>query len=183
MARFYKSIEPHGFGDLGVEEFDLFERRVTPLLPNFPLELLKDWIYRHHNDAVRTYGWLDLRLLRFEKQLWPTERITLQVRSRIEGTVEGWARLFAEGGKSGHGHRRSRLGTFMLNQGTWPVAPIVIADASGIETPIGVTLHPCHLVEGHHRLAYLRALAQMTEFELQPHHEIWAMRLEEANTD
>lgn len=181
LASFYNSIEPRGYGDFGVEEFDLFAPRVAPLLPHFPPEVLEDWIYRHHGDAVRTYGWLDLRRLRFEKQTWPTERIVSQVRSRIENTVGGWAQVFADDGREGHIHRRSRLGAFMLTQGTWPVAPIVLAGTSEIAAPSGVTLHPCHLVEGHHRLAYLRGLARMSGLEPQPQHEVWTMNLKAVN--
>lgn len=180
LTRFYKSIEPHGYGNFGVEEFDDFARHVMPLLPHFPPEVLEDWIYRHHGDAVRTYGWLDFRRLRFEKQSWSTERIVSQIRSRIEDTVEGWARVFAEGSRAGHNHRKSRLGAIMVAQGTWPVAPLVFPDTSMMEVPSGVVLQPCHLVEGHHRLAYLRALARMPSFEPQPQHEVWVMGLESA---
>lgn len=181
LTQFYKFIKPYGHGGTGIEEFALFQQRVAPLLPHFPAEVLEDWLYRHHDDAVRTYGGIDFRRLRFEKQMWPTERFVLQVRSNAERLVDAWARAFIEGGRMGRPYRQSWLGTSMLAQRTWPIVPIVLDDTSKVVAPAGVVLNPCHLVEGHHRLAYLRALVQMPGYQPQPHHEVWVMRIESVN--
>lgn len=178
LSPFYRSLQPHGDGAWGKERFAEYANRAAPLLPHFPREVLEDWLYRHSSDAIRRYGWLDLRLLRFEKQLWPTQRILSEVRAREDRCVEGWKGLFLDGGRDGDSLRNSKLGAFMREQGSWPIPPVVIADTSHLLPPTGFTLHPCHLIEGHHRLAYLRAIAQMPQISERPEHEIWVVRVE-----
>lgn len=169
-ALIWLRLKPRGYGDLGVEEFEDFYSRVAGVVPNVPVEILNDWIYRHYDDAVRVFGWLELTQLQFQKQEWTTHQIVSQVRACNEKLVENWKVAYRDGGRAGQPFRQSKLGKFMRVQGTWPLAPLIMPnpitpDNFGSQWPL--------LVEGHHRLAYLRALYESQEETLLSHHWVW----------
>jgi hypothetical protein len=66
--------------------------------------------------------------------------------------------------------------------GTWPVAPLVIAATTELTFPEeanfrGATLGSYSLVEGHHRLGYLRALAENQKWPGASNHDLWLVKL------
>jgi len=64
----------------------------------------------------------------------------------------------------------------MLSEGTWPEPVIVLAPAEGCSYPNGQPLpQPYCLLEGHHRLGYLRAMA-LDGDPLQEMHRVWICR-------
>ena len=79
-------------------------KRVRPLLPYFPTSVVVQWLYRHHEDVEFQYRWLDLRNLRFERQMWSTERIISSVRAYEEEIVENSRRVIFDGIPIGHSH-------------------------------------------------------------------------------
>ncbi|HEX4497546.1 MAG TPA: hypothetical protein VIE43_17865 [Thermoanaerobaculia bacterium] len=144
-----------------------YRARLPFLLPYFPIAVLEDWLCRHGN-AVSLFGWLDYRQFRFSREEWQSVQVE-SVMSSNEPTVEGWSQLFRES----QCRRKNRLGAFMINEGTWPVPPIVLDNTNGICSPAGQQLSRYHLLEGHHRLAYLRGLIADPRWEVEPSHEIW----------
>jgi len=69
--------------------------------------------------------------------------------------------------------QQKRLGAFMINNGTWPSPPLVLDNAQGLRRPSGQSLSRYHLLEGHHRLAFLRGLAADQRWQAAPTHAIW----------
>ncbi|MNH33955.1 hypothetical protein D3C79_945160 [compost metagenome] len=64
----------------------------------------------------------------------------------------------------------------MLSRGTWSEPIIVLAPEPGACYPDGQPLpQPYCLLEGHHRLGYLRSMAT-DELPLQPEHQVWICR-------
>lgn len=170
MGKSLRSLmKPVGYGSWDCESFETYEKRCAPLLPNFPTDVLETWIYRHHSDAFSDYGWIGFKTLIFEKQSWPTHQILQQISASDERMVNGWA--FQLQNKANF--RRSWLGAYMINNGTWPVMPVVINNLVGLQKPNGEALTRFHLAEGHHRLPYLRALVENPEWTAKDEHQIW----------
>lgn len=164
-----QALRPAEWGSIHVEPFTAYAPRAHILLPAFPAEVLEQWVYHHYDDAQRTYGWLDWRQWRFEEQCWPTERILTQVQPAEERLIHSWAYQLTHD----RGFQRSWLGARLIEDGTWPVAPIVLDNHLGLCPPRGKPLHRYHLVEGHHRLAYLHALHEHETWSPQAEHRIW----------
>lgn len=150
------------------EAFDAYLARVQPLLPTFPSEVIRDWVYRHC-EALYDYAWLDFHRFNFRNEMWSTERVVAEVQTWNEATVKGWERLIYDG------HPRA-LESFMLEKGTWPVPITVIEEPKSIPRRQARRLfrEPYQLLEGHHRLAYLRALAR--DNRTASTHRIWIAR-------
>lgn len=150
--------------ELEWESFDRYLARVHPLLPTFPEEVIRDWVYRHCEELYR-YDWLDFDRFVFRRENWPTQKVIQEVQTWNEGTVAAWEPLIDDG------HPR-RLETFMLTEGTWPVPISVIENPRAIPRPRARHFkEPFQLLEGHHRLAYLRTLAKTAR--AYPSHNIW----------
>lgn len=161
----YEHLRPSP-GDLP-ESFEVYRARVSPLLPGWPDEVLLQWLFQHFAVVVARYGWLDFGTLSFAREVWPVQRILSSVRAFNEAAVESWKTLlFADAD-----FYDSPLGTFMIEHGTWPVAPVVIDNAACFGMPDGKAIHRWELIEGHHRLAYLRALAERDQ--VQATHALW----------
>lgn len=69
--------------------------------------------------------------------------------------------------------QESELGSYMLTNDTWPVPPLVLDNSCGLVHPCGEPLGRHHLLEGHHRLAYLRGLAEPPGLLKQELHSVW----------
>lgn len=173
-AHFLHSLQPAGWGGWKVESFQDYEPRARALLPNFPRDVLEDWVFRHYGDAVSDYGWIGLRGVRFEKCLWRTERILNEVRSWPgDDRTSGWTTQFRERVQ----FQKSDLGAYMLQHGTWPF-PILVLDNSGsVKRPDGLALaSPLHLMEGHHRYGYLRAMHDDGRWTPKEQHPVCLVR-------
>ncbi len=147
------------------EPFPHFLRRVKPLLPSFPVQVIEDWVYRHC-EALYDYAWLDFDHFEFRLESWPTDRVIADVQTWNEDTLRAWENLI------NNGYPR-KLESFMLSHGTWPVPIVVIDQPRKIprKTARRVFREPYQLLEGHHRLAYLRTLAR--EDRAAPEHALW----------
>lgn len=165
----YEILRPHRWGSAHVEPFEDYLPRAQPLLPIFPPEVLEDWVYRHFQDAIDAWGWLGFSRLSFVRDTWPAAEILENVRATRQHLIDGWAWSLINNA----GFRRTWLGRQMIETGTWPVAPIVLSNANRLFGPSGELLHRFHLMEGHHRLAYLHALVQHPEWQPRSEHDLW----------
>ena len=78
IAEEYTGLLPYTDESGGnAEEFSSYCERVHPLLPEFPEEVLRDWLYKHGKNARYLDGSLDVRALRFRREAWKTTRIIL----------------------------------------------------------------------------------------------------------
>lgn len=158
------------------EADSLYQRRLQALLPNFPPPVIEDWILRHGDAAFELFGWLDYRRFYFEAYQRLTTFLQHEVRTDNEAAVECWSKLLREDESF---RRQSELGSYMLSRGTWPIPPILLDNSDGLVDPQGKPLGRHHLLEGHHRLAYLRSLAMPPAIETRPLHKVWSVRYEE----
>lgn len=166
------ALKPHCYGDSDVEPLDAYLPRARQLLPNFPEDVIGQWLYDHYVDAVHQYGWLGFPALTFERACWPSSEILAQVRSWPEDDLTAsWTIQL----RTDQTFQRSRLGAYMIAHGTWPVPILALAnEAATLALPNGVRLGaPYHLLEGHHRLGYLRALVDDERWRAAPRHELW----------
>ena len=120
---------------------------------------------------MRIYGWLDYRSFEFRSEQWTTQQIVDTVRSGNEPAVESWKNgLLITGRRS---HRSLPLAQHMINHGTWPVPPLVFDNRDQLAEPDGNLLSRYRLLEGHHRLGYLRAMHESAEFSPSLEHKLW----------
>lgn len=143
--------------------------RLRSRLPHFPDEVLADWFVRHGSFALILFGWLDYRLFRFSREEWQTAKILDLVVSSNERDMDYWTRELREFPEV----QQNSLGAFMINTGTWPSPPLVLDNTHGLRRPSGQSLSRYHLLEGHHRLAFLRGLATDHRWQVAPSHEVW----------
>lgn len=148
------------------ELFATYLIRAKRILPSFPESVLEDWIYRHAEFVLREHQSLGLDHLRFQLQTWPTERIVSDVHAVDEGILETRRHVLYS-----DRYDRSRLETFMIEKGTWPV-PILVLDPDTVPTKRAQWLRrPFHLLEGHRRAGYLRGLFDAGT--ANENHQLW----------
>lgn len=164
------SLAPHRYGDHHVEPLQSYVERIRPLLPNYPDDVLEQWLYRHWHCVRETWSWLGLHALSFVKVIWPASQIYSQVKSGNQEAIDGWSQQF----RREHILRESYVGKFMLQHRTWPVPPIVVRNDHGLTMPHGLKLgEPYNLLEGHHRLAYLRSMYEYGSLNPCHVHPLW----------
>ncbi|UTV26844.1 hypothetical protein [Photobacterium atrarenae] len=170
--RLLYELAPEGYGERYCEPVEQWLTRAQPYLPHFPEEVLEQWIYRHWKGVLCHWGWLDFRAMSFSKQYWSTERILSQVSSPYQDVVEKLARRM-----SNPLFQQSWLVQRMQSDGTWPVAPIILHCDGRFMTAEGRELNaPYHLLEGHHRLGYLTAMAAQ-EINVLREHALWVVKI------
>lgn len=172
LNEFYEKLKPQNWGDYNAEDFDEYYERSKELMPNFPKSALKSWIHRHYLDAVREYGWVDLRKIIFKPAVWTTKFIYDNVSThKMEDVVEAL---------SYHVYNDYNwLGKYFLAKGTWNTEIIVLQNDSGLENPYGEKYgKPYHLIEGHRRLGYLRRLFREKPSILADSHQLWLVTIE-----
>ena len=171
--RLLQQLAPLNFRDeRKTESLPAYLERVAPLVPFIPENVLSQWIYRHWRGFESNWSFIDLASHQFTCESWPTAQLVDQVDSRHMEVIERWGEML----RSNRYVRRSWLGEKMLSEGTWPEPVIVLAPAEGCSYPNGQPLpQPYCLLEGHHRLGYLRAMAHDGE-SLQETHRVWICR-------
>jgi hypothetical protein len=152
-----------------LEEYLHYVERVAPRLPNFPEECLQQWLFDHRVNTLRQWSWLNIGSLRFREEMWRTESVVEQVISSNEPAVENSKLLLLQSPDA----RESSLGAYMIRNGTWPIAPMVLDNPTGAKDPNGNQLARFHLLEGHHRVGYLRALLVKRDWSANTEHRLW----------
>ena len=140
------------------------------VLPNFPPNVLSQWLYRHREHAL--YGELDYGTFIFdeEPQTWATEDIPIENSGAFEAVKNyaAWYDTYAGTWVC------EWLCKYMGEHGTWPEPIIFIDNRSGVvrraEAGTGVGV-PYHLLEGHRRLGFFLALKRRNA--LAPAHKVW----------
>ena len=70
-GRYSPIVTPDNVPSETVEEYC---RRMRPLLPNFPAEVLSQWFFDHWSQ-IDDYAWLGFDRLRFDRREWTSEQI------------------------------------------------------------------------------------------------------------
>jgi hypothetical protein len=152
-----------------LETFDEYYRRINNFLPNFPQAVLKQWLFDHFQSAINRYAWIEFEQLSFRQEIWNTERIINEIKAWNELAVENWKSAFFKNPD----YQIGPLITFMHQNGTWPVPPIILDNIHGLRMPDHSLIARWELIEGHHRLAYLRALYENTHWKIEKQHSLW----------
>jgi hypothetical protein len=153
------------------ESFEDYFGRVGHLMPNVPPAVLRQLFYDHFESTVERLGWLDFGGFSFSEESWDTTRIITEVTAWNESAVQAWKQSFW----SSPDWRVGPLVTYMYAQGTWPVPPVVVDNRMGLCSPRKGPLARWELIEGHHRLAYLRALFENPQWSVKKSHDLWIM--------
>ncbi|MBP4043387.1 hypothetical protein J9885_19595 [Aeromonas sp. SrichE-2G] len=171
--RLLQQLAPLNFRDeRQTESLTDYLARVSPLVPFIPENVLTQWIYRHWRGFESNWSFIDLASHGFECERWSTARIVGEIDSRHMEVIDRWGEML----RHNRYVRRSWLGEKMLSEGSWPEPVIVLASTAGDSYPNGQPLpSPYCLLEGHHRLGYLRAMAQDGE-PLRAQHQVWVCR-------
>ncbi|MCE9508260.1 MAG: hypothetical protein K8R48_08135 [Alphaproteobacteria bacterium] len=154
------------------EESDYILRIQDGILPNWPAEVLKEWLYRH-NTHMEEYSFLGFEKFQFQKETWD---IT-QIPGRDAFKDEGFCDNFQSVDKRAASNPRDWLAHYMMREGTWNSPIILLDNKSDIyRHPNGRKLKsPYHLLEGHRRLSFLNGLIRL-EKALKTH-PLWIVRI------
>ncbi|WP_349920179.1 hypothetical protein [Aeromonas veronii] len=171
--RLLQQLAPLNFRDESkTEPLPDYLARVGPAVPFIPPNVLSQWIYRHWRGFESNWSFIDLASHDFQCEHWLTARILADIDSRHMEVIERWGELL----RHNRYVRRSWLGEKMLTLGTWTEPIIVLDPALVASSPDGQPLPgPYCLLEGHHRLGYLRSMAQ-DGLPLQDEHQVWVCR-------
>lgn len=159
---------PRWEGGVRREEFESYLRRVAPLLPNIPDEPLRDWLHENYEAVADDWGWLPMERLRFAPERWSIATLLRDVAVTHQNSVESWCRSF----RRERDFQETNLGRFMIANGSWPTRPLILRVPASERPAYVLTLH---LIEGHHRLAYLRALRDDDRWAVNDQHEVWVV--------
>jgi len=153
------------------EECTNYVRRIhRSVLPNWPRELLMEWLYRHAN-SIEKYAFLDFESFQFELKTWNRDQLPGREAFDNEKFCDDFSGV-AERAQLG-----DWLAIYMGREGTWNT-PIVLLDnrTKRHRLPDGGPLKsPYHLLEGHRRLSYLVGLKKMRKAALK--HKVWLVSI------
>ena len=150
------------------ENWESYANRVSPLLPNFPEDVLRQWFFEHEQ-APEDTEWLDHDNLTFRRVSMGTEEIP-GVDSAFDNYLVDRVPRLANLLES---PRIKRIHDYFLEHGTWPRPVIFLKiEREGMKTPREVDLaYPFQLIEGHKRMIVFHALKNSGT--LKDEHEIW----------
>lgn len=160
-----KQIAPP-FGDLYVrkETFEEYKNRISPLVPNFPDNVMEQWLYRHFEFIDYDYLNLGLERMEFSKEAWESDRIYHDINPFIGDSFDSMGHhVYAT---------KTWLTNFMITKRTWP-QPIIVLKNENLDG----WGKPYHLLEGHQRLDYFREIFRKEKNTLLKTHELWIVSL------
>ena len=165
----FKKLKPKEIDSCNKESFESFLKCIEPVLPNFPENILQHWVYRHFDFFCSDFWWLGYDKLSFRKEKFNKEQI-LSIQSKKMEMINAFSAGFLS---PDSGQRKSYLGQYMWEKKLWP-EPIIVLDVinSNLINSKKVC-KPFHLLEGHMRLSYMRALIQESFQDVPDEHEVW----------
>lgn len=148
-----------------------FVERMRTVLPNWPPELVREWLYGHQSD-LPDYDGLDFERFDFRLESWPLHEMPGVEVFSDPRIFEGYLDMDT---------CHDWLASFMRRNGTWS-NPILLfhdrGDLSSQPTFLNQPLRsPFHLLDGQRRLAFLNALRRNRT--AQSHHPVWRVSMEQ----
>jgi len=159
-------------GSINESEEDYIQR-MRPLLPEWPDEVLIEWLYRHNTGCDR-YAHLGFENFRFRNEEWEADD--------IPGKEAFWDPKFCDNFKDVE--RRSEitfpedwLARYMIENGTWNTPPVILENVDGsiAFSETEMMKSPYHLLEGHRRLSFLNGLKEIGK--ALENHAVWVVTL------
>lgn len=167
---------------MDVESFEDYYAKWPTNLEGIPKSVVEDWVYRHWHCFRSRWIGLAPHKWTYRSVLFSSAQIMT-----IDHVLSWIPELDAEGVEfvTGAPRSKTRLGQFMLANGTFPV-PIVVAENAGhIICPRSGNARmkePLQLIEGHTRLACLRGMINSQFPSLQTHHQVWLVNIPHSAT-
>jgi hypothetical protein len=154
-----------------VEEQSDYIHRMRLTLPNWPEELLQEWLYRHAC-CMERYAFLDFARFEFTQEVW-----TLACVPGLEAfNVEKFCDDFQNIEERAEKNTRDWLAHYMLRVGTWNTPIVLLDNSDQYHFPTGEPLkYPYHLLEGHRRLSFLNGLRNLNK--ALPQHIVWIAKI------
>lgn len=161
------ALEPRGNGTFEKEPFEIYYQRVGHYLPNVPECPFEQWIYKQYSD-IDDYAFLDFRKMKFEKEIWSKDKIFNEINSYGDNH-----RIDSHGFQIYNNRFNGVwLKKYMIENLTWPVP--IIAFENHSHEKMG---KPFHLLEGHTRLNYFRAIYRKEKEKLLDNHFVWKVAI------
>ncbi len=157
----------------GYRDCDAYLHFLRDAFPAYPDDVLVQWLQRHgrHALGLPLSEALAFEHLKFRKSSWPLQAV-LAASTRDDAHFK---RMLPEEDGRYRVERLSAddhwLARQMLSTGTWPVAPIFLADGAMAPQAEGAQPGTPLLLEGHTRYEYLGELAQLKKANAE--HEVW----------
>lgn len=153
------------------EKFKEYFQRIHKLLPNWPEEVVKEWLYRHNNQ-IEDYFYLGFHNFKFSLERWENEKIVEAINShKMDYVIDPLGLQILD-------KPYSFLQKYIHKNGTWP-SPIIVLKTEdemilGSKELLG---KPYHLLEGHLRLGYIRNLYKNNK-KLKKEHLVYIVKKE-----
>jgi hypothetical protein len=147
-------MRPIGEGEINKESFTEWWRRFGPRLAHLDPRIAEQWIHRHWANSYMAF--LNLELLTWRVEVWPSERILSEVHMEFGGPMDADHDYIAFNGRYGFGPNATAKA---MNEGTWDIPLLVLATPTGIRSFDGDLPDVRYVVaEGSKRMRYLHAL-------------------------
>lgn len=154
-----------------VEEPSDYIHRMRQTLPNWPEELLEEWLYRHAC-CMEDYAFLNFEKFEFTLETWSLARIPGREAFKDESFCDSFQNIEERAQKNRH----DWLAHYMLREGTWNTPIALLNNPGQYHFPTGEPLkYPYHLLEGHRRLSFLNSLRSLNKALLQ--HQVWIVKI------
>ena len=146
--------------------------RIRRKLPNWPEEVVIEWLFRHQG-FLEPYSSLDWKRFRFTLLNLTTIEIPGCEVFMDETICNSGYKDFLNYAKEGEW-----LATYMLNNGTWNTPIILLSNPNADLTDRwkDSLKSPLHLLEGHRRLSYFTMLRQL--HKAKDSHYVWLVSLD-----
>lgn len=165
----FVKLRPELYSATQLEPFSKFYDRLKKELPNFPKDILEQWVYRHFSQFCNDYWWLEFDKFQFRKVEFENDKI-MKIGSNIMEDLNYWGDDFIN---ESNFRRDTWLGNYMIKNRTWP-KPIIVFYSEESNLKIKKALcSPYHLLEGHLRLSYMRAFIKYEEDKIPNKHSVW----------
>lgn len=134
------------------ENFENYFKRINGILPNWPEEVVKEWLHRHNNQ-IDDYIFLGFDKFKFYLEKWSTKEIVEKIDSyKMTNLIDPLGTQILD-------IPYSFLQKYIHKNGTWPSPIIILKTETNMIIKDGYILgNPYHLLEGHLRLGYIRTL-------------------------
>ncbi|MGL5780685.1 hypothetical protein [Cetobacterium sp.] len=153
------------------EKFEEYFQRIHKLLPNWPEEVVKEWLYRHNNQ-IEDYFYLGFHNFKFSLEKWENKKIMKLINShKMDYVIDPLGLQILD-------KPYSFLQKYIHENGTWPSPIIVLKNGNDIISDNKEFLgKPYHLLEGHLRLGYIRNLYKNNK-KLKKEHLVYIVKKE-----
>jgi hypothetical protein len=163
-----------GDGSPDRESFEDYYARWPAEFSNFPKCVVENWVYRHWSQFRNNWLERSVKDFVFTSASYGNSHI-MQI-----GHISDWLDTLDYWGDELFQSKQRQdtwLAKYMLANGTSPAPIIVATEASGLEHPSRFPMKQLQLIEGHMRLAYLRAMIRHHHPSLKASHLVWQVSL------